>query len=229
MSLKNLRTALSRRTRQIGPAIETTYPLRAPRGLLAGLFEAEGTDKSCYADGYELLLAPRRNAIANVLEIGIGTLDPEARSSMHGWAADHYRPGGSLRAWRAYFPHARIVGIDIQPDTQFTSDRISTAICDSTDSDATGQFLKDRPQFDLVIDDGSHEPEDQLATLTNLLRAVSPGGLYVIEDIDSNSPLYYQPQIIEPLIGSAAYMTIDYSNLRPDPGKNIVIQAAVRT
>jgi hypothetical protein len=29
---------------------------------------------------------------------------------------------------------------------------------------------------------------------------------------------------VEPLIGSALYMTMDYSNLRPDPGKIIVIQ-----
>lgn len=220
MRLKNLIRSLSGRAR----ATDAAYPQRTPVGALAELFQAEGTDKLCYSEGYELLLGPRRNSIMNVLEIGIGTLDPQANSSMLGWGEEHYRPGGSLRAWRDYFPQAQIVGIDVQPDTQFTSDRITTAICDSTDADAVRQFLAGQPKFDFIVDDGSHRPADQLATLTNLLSAVSPGGLYLIEDIDLNSPLYHCPQIVESLIGSSLYMTMDYSHLRPDPGKIIVIQ-----
>jgi len=203
---------------------ESAYPVRPGCGELAELFRAEGTDKLCYAEGYEMLLGPRRSSIANVLEVGIGTRIPNVHSSMDGWGDAHYQPGGSLRAWRDYFPHARIVGIDVQPDTQFTSDRITTAICDSTDAAAARQFLAGQPKFDLVVDDGSHLPDDQLATLANLFPGIAPGGLYLIEDIDSASPLYRSPQMVEPLIGSALYMTMDYSNLRPDPGKIIVIQ-----
>lgn len=40
--------------------------------------------------------------------------------------------------------------------------------------------------FDLVLDDGSHRPVDQLATFARLFPLVAPGGWYVIEDIGSS-------------------------------------------
>ncbi len=40
--------------------------------------------------------------------------------------------------------------------------------------------------LDLVIDDGSHEPGHQLKTLVKLFPRVAPGGLYVIEDIETS-------------------------------------------
>lgn len=38
--------------------------------------------------------------------------------------------------------------------------------------------------LDLVIDDGSHEPGHQLKTLVKLFPLLSPGGFYVLEDIE---------------------------------------------
>ena len=35
----------------------------------------------------------------------------------------------------------------------------------------------------LIIDDGSHKPRDQAATLKNLWPLLAPGGVYVIEDV----------------------------------------------
>jgi hypothetical protein len=151
---------------------------------LGQLFEKYGTDKvrSGYHTTYEPLLAGRRHTITAVLEIGIGTLDPAVRSSMVGYAAPHYQPGGSLRAWRDYLPNAIIVGIDTQPDTQFEEDRIFTLLADSTDPGQLDTVLQNLT-FDLIIDDGDHHPRSQLHTLHNLWPRLRRGGHYIIEDI----------------------------------------------
>src|SRR5215831_13779827 len=101
---------------------------------LAQLFHQYGSDKdrNGYAPCYAALLTPRRESIRSVLEIGIGTMIEGVPASMRGYALGHYSPGGSLRAWRDFFPHADVVGVDIQPDTQFSDDRITTHLADST-------------------------------------------------------------------------------------------------
>jgi hypothetical protein len=90
---------------------------------LGEIFRCYGTDKVEYASACEDFLRSRRQDVKKVLEVGIGTLIADAHSSMLGWGAPHYH-GGSLRSWRDYFPQAQIFGIDVQPDTQFSEQRI---------------------------------------------------------------------------------------------------------
>ena len=153
--------------------------------ILAEIFAKYGTDKGSYASSYEFFLAAERHSVRRVLEVGIGTLTPGAHSNMIAFAAAHYRPGGSLRSWRDYFPTASIVGFDVQPDTQFTEDRIRTFLCDSTDRESVDQIMEreELGDFDLIIDDGSHLAENQLKTLKNLYGYLRPGGIFVIEDV----------------------------------------------
>ena len=71
-----------------------------------------------YGPVYEVLFRSpsERLAVRAVLELGVGTLDPEAHATMAGFAssmADEYRPGASLRAWRRIFPNAVVVGFDV--------------------------------------------------------------------------------------------------------------------
>lgn len=157
---------------------------------LGALFEHYGSDKtrSGYDTIYNTLLKNQRKRITSVLEVGIGTLNPDAPSSMVGYAAPHYQPGGSLRAWRDYFPNAHIVGIDTQPDTQFTENRITTWLVDSTNLTNLYVALLEQ-SFDLIIDDGDHHPTSQLITLNNLWPRVKPGGAYIIEDITSEAQI----------------------------------------
>jgi hypothetical protein len=71
----------------------------------------------------------------------------------------------------------------------FNEDRIATYYVDQTD-DASFRELGNRLQnesFDLVIDDGLHAPNANLATLAFALRSLKPGGHVVIEDIDARS------------------------------------------
>lgn len=151
---------------------------------LRALFERYGTDKadSGYDVSYRALFDHRRDTVRAVLEIGIGTLDPTAHSSMVGYAAPHYTPGGSLRAWRDYFPRAIVYGIDVQPDTQFVEERITTTLADSTDARQLDAALGDL-RFDLIVDDGDHHPDSQVRTLHHLWPRVVPGGVYVVEDV----------------------------------------------
>jgi len=47
-----------------------------------------------------------------------------------------------------------------------------------------------RGPWDIIIDDGSHVPYHQVFSFFSLWKAVVPGGLYVIEDLETN---YWEP------------------------------------
>lgn len=152
---------------------------------LQQLFNMYGTDKERhgYHLVYEPLLRDQRYAVQQVLEVGIGTLIPNVPSSMVGYAEPWYAPGGSLQAWRDYFANATVWGLDVQTDIPELGDRIKTRVADSTDAAAVNAVLPSHLTFDLIVDDGLHTFEAQVATLRNLWPRVNPGGFYVIEDL----------------------------------------------
>jgi hypothetical protein len=201
--------------------------MRSPVNLsVRELLEREGSDKGkMYGGLYDVLLQPHRETIRCVVEIGIGTLIPDAPATMFGWAAEHYRPGGSLRAWRDFFPNAEIHGIDVAPDTQFEGEwRIHTHICDSQDAEQTASLLATiQPSPDLVIDDGLHEGAAQTRTLTNFLPWLPDGGLYVLEDVaaDQIAGILRAVEHIRSGCSSFKYL-VDLS--WPPPGGAIVIR-----
>src|SRR6476620_748328 len=56
------------------------------------LLDHSGSDKGKWYGGlYEVLLQPTRHAVKSLVEIGIGTLIPNAPSSMVGYASADYR------------------------------------------------------------------------------------------------------------------------------------------
>jgi hypothetical protein len=95
--------------------------------------------------------------------------------------------GGSLDMWRDYFgPFARIYGVDIEPACRvYQQHNTSVLIGDQADRTFWRRSLADGslPAPDVVIDDGGHTPEQQRNTLEELLPHLSPGGVYVCEDI----------------------------------------------
>jgi hypothetical protein len=166
---------------------------------LADLIDFYGSDKnvSKYTDSYSHFFEPIRNNKMNVLEIGLGTIVPGAKSSMHDWRTAYvsdYKPGASLRVWQEYFPNANVYGGDIQPDTQFTDERIKTFLFNSQNGTDCNTSLKDLT-FDIIIDDGSHHMPDQQITLGYLFPLLKSKGIYIIEDLhtslaDNGYPLY---------------------------------------
>lgn len=119
--------------------------------------------------------------------------------------------GASLRMWSRYFPDASIVGVDHFTGVQGTgirshvsasrlqqlakrqSRQVRLVTADQSSRAALKGLRKNLSGtlFDIIIDDGSHRPMDQLSTLAQLFPLVRPGGYYVIEDISSSWNRHY--------------------------------------
>lgn len=129
-----------------------------------------GTDKSSafhdYVEDYERTFGNEK--IAALLEIGVDR-------------------GNSLRTWCELFPSARVVGVDINPTCADVQTDATVVIADATTTD-TAEALRSYAPWDVVIDDGSHQIGDVLASLALLLPLVRPGGWYAIEDIVIGCP-----------------------------------------
>ena len=139
---------------------------------LAELFALYDTDKNTahsYADFYDVLLAPLRETALRVLEVGVAT-------------------GGSLQAWRDFFPRALVVGVDNGSDYGIWEPgdpRIVTCLCDSCRPGELQRVAQAHEPFDVIVDDGCHDPLVQVATFAQLYPRVRQGGVYVIEDLES--------------------------------------------
>jgi Methyltransferase domain len=93
--------------------------------------------------------------------------------------------GGSLLMWQEYFgPNCHVYGIDLDPACKaYEAGNVRIFIGDQGSPAFWRQFLAEVPQIDILVDDGGHLPEQQIASLEALLPALSPGGVYVCEDI----------------------------------------------
>lgn len=182
---------------------------------LSEIFAKYGSDKliNGYLPLYHTIFNPLRDKSINLLEIGIGTMIPGAWSSMVGYAMPNYKPGGSLRAWRDYFSNGYIYGLDVQLDTQFLDERITTNICNSTDENAVKNLMeKLNIKFDIIIDDGSHSPVDQYKTIKNFYKYVKDGGLYIIEDIFPGSEVSTNPKKLVELCDNDPFFYVGFKN-----------------
>ncbi|RLV49691.1 class I SAM-dependent methyltransferase [Nocardioides mangrovicus] len=97
--------------------------------------------------------------------------------------------GGSLQMWRDYFgPRARIYGIDIDPRCEAFGDDAGTTVFIGDQADKT--FLKDIAAkigpVDVLIEDGGHRPEQQIATFQVFYPRVRAGGVFLIEDLHTS-------------------------------------------
>ena len=181
---------------------------------LARLFASYGSDKdrNGYSSLYSALFSHLKEAHVQLLEVGIGTMIAGAPSSMKHYMPDSYEPGASLRAWRDFFRNGSIHGMDIQSDCLFSEKRITTHLCDSTDAESCRAWIEAHAlTFDVVIDDGSHWDQHQLATLRNLWPLLKPGGYYVIEDVVPDSLVSREPQRVHEIVGDVG---IFYAGLK---------------
>lgn len=86
--------------------------------------------------------------------------------------------------WKAYLGHrARIVGIDINPRARkFSDDQVQIEIGDQSDRGFLRALRARLPRIDILLDDGGHSMEQQIATFEELYDAVAPDGVYLVED-----------------------------------------------
>jgi hypothetical protein len=131
-----------------------------------------------YTYFYDYLFAKKRYSIHKLLEIGIGSKKDS------GWPK--YVNGASLYMWHDYFPKAQIYGIDINKDLVFRRNRIQTFLCNQADPIKLNKLIKKiGSDIDVVIDDGSHEPQDIITSCLTLMPLLKMGVIYIIEGTDS--------------------------------------------
>jgi hypothetical protein len=92
--------------------------------------------------------------------------------------------GGSLGMWKHYFgPECHIYGVDLNSACRaYEDDQTRIFIGDQEDPAFWDEFVSQVPTVDVVIDDGGHRPEQQIATLEALLPHIRAGGVYLCED-----------------------------------------------
>jgi len=121
-----------------------------------------------YTKIYEMFMEQYRDVEINILEIGL-------------WCS--YFPGSSIKGWNSYFNKVQYYGIDIVDCTQFNNDNVHISICDQTSEEMLAEFLKDKPLFKFIIDDGVHEEEAIIKSLGTLFPHLESKGVYFIEDL----------------------------------------------
>ena len=156
--------------------------MRSLRNILLSHSDTDKATIHSYDEVYEALFEPIRLTCKRVLEIGV-------------------RRGGSMRAWREYFPKADIYGIDNGseaglPEFADDEDRLHFFQADTT---RPREMIADkwvhahlfdahnRCQFDIVIDDGLHHPYAQALNFGLFSPLLRPGGLFVVEDCEDVS------------------------------------------
>lgn len=119
-----------------------------------------------YFEHYNRHFSKYRGSRVRILEIGIYS-------------------GGSLGLWRDYFgSKCEVIGVDIsEACKQYEGENIKVCIGDQGDRDFWHRVTKGEGSIDIVVDDGGHAPEQQIVTLESLLPHMSPGGVYVCEDV----------------------------------------------
>ncbi len=129
-----------------------------------------GTDKSSnyhsYTQVYDKWFHSFKDEPIKFLEIGI------------------YK-GHSAQMWEEYFTNAELHFIDISDKRiEYQPQRATYHFLDQSSRDDLRAFVnKVGGGFDLIIDDGGHTMEQQLASFKVLFPQLKPGGIYVIEDI----------------------------------------------
>ena len=114
----------------------------------------------CYGESYDEIFSQfEDNVDLNLLEIGV-------------------QKGGSLLAWKEYFPKSNIYGVDIVDERIYVSDKVNFILSDI-------KKYKTDLKFDIIIDDGSHFYDDVVFVVNNFLDKLKPKGVLVIEDVQS--------------------------------------------
>ena len=113
-----------------------------------------------YGKAYDSLFAHfDRKAPLNIMEVGT-------------------QKGGTLLAWKEYFPNANVVGVDIVDvvPKKYRKDTVTRIISDI-------KKLDTNIEFDIIIDDGSHYLADMVYVVATYFATMKDGGVMILEDV----------------------------------------------
>jgi hypothetical protein len=163
-----------------------------------------------YTALYDLIFAPLRLHPIRLLEIGLAVGGPEG-----GGPIERVANAPSIAMWLEYFPHAEIYGFDISDFSHVRHPRFRFVQGDLGSHGDLARLAATAPQFDIIIDDGSHACYHQQLALSCLFGRLALGGLYVIEG------LHWQPasfQAALPAVPKTATLLHDALVRRNDVG-----------
>lgn len=119
-----------------------------------------------YQRFYDFFLLPYKNKKFNFFEIGVDA-------------------GRSLNTWNDFFTNANIYGMDINLEYDHKKGKIFKG--DQSKKKDLQKIVQTIKNAEFIIDDGSHKPEHQLITFNFFFdKLLSPGGIYIIEDIETS-------------------------------------------
>lgn len=155
--------------------------------LLAQLYaEHSGkvSDKwTSYFAMYDRALAEYRDLPIKMLEIGI-------------------QNGGSLEIWSKYFPNAEtFIGCDINPgcsSLEYEDERISVIVGDANSENTESLIIEKCPEFDIIIDDGSHLSSDIVKSFATYFPKLVDGGVFIAEDLHCSYWMEYEGGLAAP-------------------------------
>jgi SAM-dependent methyltransferase len=173
MDVHHLATGLLRPETFFGMYRPALRPRRPPQNFSCSMqsieeivAETSAWKPPAYLPVYARLFEPVRRLPLVMLELGI-------------------HEGGSLKAWEAYFPAARIAGLDFRPPVIDVGDRVRMFAGDQADCRLLSRIAAEMAPdgFDLIIDDCSHIGALSKVAFWHLFdNHLKPGGFYCIED-----------------------------------------------
>ena len=137
-----------------------------------------------YTGLYNLLFSSFRDKKINFAEIGVETND-------------------SIKMWREFFSQATIHAFE------FFDEKIERAKEDSlkntfyhkidvrNEEDIIKSFKKTNSKFDIIIDDSTHEFEDQINIITHCNQFLEQNGILIIEDIYKKGGNHFRKEYSE--------------------------------
>lgn len=150
---------------------------------------------SLYLTEYDRVFRQYRDIPVRMLEIGV-------------------QNGGSLEIWSQYFDNGEVfVGVDIDDGCsrlEFQDPRISVIVADANSDTAHLEIIGISPEFDIVIDDGSHTSSDIVKSFVKYFPLIAEGGLYVAEDLHCSYWQEYEGGLFGP------YASITFFKLLAD-------------
>ena len=187
----------------------------------------KGNGHHNYTKLYDHLFSFFRHEKLNILEIGVGSIDPNIPSNMSGGDLGlYYKPGASIRGWREYFPNSEIYCCDIDNSIlDFQDSQIHGFFLDQTNdyilnAVANEGIIKD-VKFDIIIDDGLHFFPVNTNVMNFYIPKVKKGGYYIIEDIIDTQ--YSQRSINFNILNNKNYQYIKFPNPKNTVDNNLFV------
>jgi len=96
--------------------------------------------------------------------------------------------GGSLQLWNKYFgDQVKIYGVDLDPRCKaYEEDNIEIFIGNQSDRSFLRHIKASIPKVDILLDDGGHVMEQQIATFEELFDHVKDDGVFMCEDVHTS-------------------------------------------